>query len=137
MKGLGAILFEETIYDPDNGKCLNNGTWHYKIPSTKDIPVDFRITFLDNNPNPSGILGCNFQIDFDSSVKNKTKFFFLAKAIGEPPIILSNSVYFALKDAIRAARADNNITDHFELEWPATVDKIALACMVKPGCFEF
>ena len=44
-------------YDPDTGRCLTNGTWEYKPPTTKDIPVDLRITFLKNNPNPLGVLG--------------------------------------------------------------------------------
>jgi len=29
----------------------------YKPPSSKDIPIDFRVDLLKNAPNPIGILG--------------------------------------------------------------------------------
>ena len=29
----------------------------YKVPTTKDIPADFRVELLRDAPNPSGVLG--------------------------------------------------------------------------------
>ena len=43
--GMGFWLTEKVRYDPVSGQNLANGTWEYKVPLTKDIPIDFRITF--------------------------------------------------------------------------------------------
>jgi xanthine dehydrogenase/oxidase len=37
----------------DNSFCWFQ---EYKPPSSKDIPIDFRVTLLKNAPNPKGIL---------------------------------------------------------------------------------
>jgi xanthine dehydrogenase/oxidase len=110
--GIGYWLLEKTIYDPDTGVCLNNGTWNYKPPSVKDIPIDFRVTFLENKPNHIGILG--------------------SKACGEPPLVMSNSIIFAVKEAIKAAREDRGSMDYFKLDAPATVDCVQEACLLNP-----
>ncbi|XP_052242919.1 uncharacterized protein LOC127852926 [Dreissena polymorpha] len=57
VMGLGYWLTEQCRYDPDTGALLTNSTWEYKPPSSKDIPVDFRINLVKKNPNPAGILG--------------------------------------------------------------------------------
>ena len=49
------------------------------------------------------------------------------KAIGEPAFLLSSSVFFAIKDAIRAARKDKGLPLVFQLDSPATVQRIKLA----------
>ncbi len=109
LMGLGSFLLEKTIYDPATGKCLNNGTWDYKPPQPKDVPIDFRVALLKKNPNPVGFFG--------------------TKAIGEPPVHLSNSALFAIKDAVKAARRDRGFDEHFRLEAPATVEKVQTACL--------
>ena len=45
VMGLGFWLLEKVRYNPETGKLLTNGTWEYKPPMSKDIPIDFRITF--------------------------------------------------------------------------------------------
>lgn len=62
----------------------------YKAPGAKDIPIDFRIKFLQN-VNNDGIYG--------------------SKATGEPPLTLSIVVQFALRHAIDAVRLDNGQTE--------------------------
>lgn len=52
---MGYYTSEEMIFD-DEGKLLTSRTWNYKPPGAKDIPVNFRIKFPENNPNPLGIL---------------------------------------------------------------------------------
>jgi xanthine dehydrogenase/oxidase len=108
--GLGFWLFEKLSYDPDTGRLLSNGTWEYKPPTTKDIPQDFRITFLNNNPNPLGVLG--------------------AKCVGEPPLCLRLSAMFAVKRAIEAARSEIKGDRFFVLNSPATVEYVQRSCLV-------
>ena len=52
-----------------------------------------------------------------------------SKAIGEPPFFLGCSVFFALKDAIKAARRDNGFSESFELRMPATSERIRMSCL--------
>ena len=51
-----------------------------------------------------------------------------SKATGEPPLVLANSVFFAVKDAIKEARLEAELSTPFELDSPATVRDILLAC---------
>jgi xanthine dehydrogenase/oxidase len=111
VMGLGFILLEKAIHDPVTGEFLNSGTWDYKPPMVKDIPIDFRISFIENKPNPVGILG--------------------SKAVGEPPLLLSNSILLALKQAIGSARKDNGSMErHFTLSVPAVPDAIRKECLI-------
>lgn len=87
--GVGYWLTEELDYDQQTGALLTNRTWTYKVPGAKDIPIDFRIKFLQNINN-EGI--------------------FSSKATGEPAFTLSVVTIFALRHAIDSIRDDNGIT---------------------------
>lgn len=54
--GLGYWTSEHLMYDPKTGQLLTHRTWTYKPPGIKDIPIDFRIQFRRNAPNPAGVL---------------------------------------------------------------------------------
>nr|POF16090.1 xanthine dehydrogenase 1 [Quercus suber] len=52
-----------------------------------------------------------------------------SKGVGEPPFFLASAVFFAVKDAITAARAEVGCNDWFALDDPATPERIRMACL--------
>lgn len=48
--------------------------------------------------------------------------------MGEPPLFLASSAFFAIKEAIRSARADAGASLEFRLDSPATSARIRMAC---------
>lgn len=52
-----------------------------------------------------------------------------SKAVGEPPFFLASAVFFAIKDAIIAARAEVGSKEWFPLDNPATPERIRMACL--------
>ncbi len=74
-----------------------------------DVPETFNVTLLDKVDNPFAVHS--------------------SKAIGEPPFFLGTSVYYAIKDAVRAARLENLGKDtYFEMRLPATSERIRMQC---------
>ncbi|OQV23093.1 Xanthine dehydrogenase [Hypsibius exemplaris] len=105
VMGLGYFLSENQVYDPKTGENVTFGTWKYKPPMAKDIPIDFRVAFLPNAPNPSGVLR--------------------SKLVGEPPLCMTSSVVFALRNAIAANLAEVNKDDvWFHVATPMTVERV-------------
>ena len=52
-----------------------------------------------------------------------------SKAVGEPPLFMGASVYFAIREAIKSARLENGLNDDwFRFDVPATSERIRLAC---------
>lgn len=107
--GLGLFLTEDVAFDPLSGQLLSVGTFEYKPPFALDIPQAMSVTLIPDCPNPIGILG--------------------SKATGEPPLALGASVHFAVKYAVRSARADAGDMTDFSLPSPATPCEIASCCM--------
>ncbi|XP_070496875.1 xanthine dehydrogenase-like [Chironomus tepperi] len=110
MQGYGLYTLEELIYSPD-GTLYSKGPGMYKIPTLGDIPAEFNVALLTGAPNPRAI--------------------YSARAVGEPPIFLASSVFFAIKEAIGAARKEENLDAHFYLQSPATSARIRMACQDK------
>merc|ERR1712227_941486 len=106
IMGLGLWTCEEIKHDPTTGELLTMNTWEYKPPAAKDIPQDFRVTLLKGARNPMGVMS--------------------SKATGEPAILLSISVLFAIRDALNSARKDAGQTGWWQLNGPATVEHIQL-----------
>eukprot|EP01113_Clastostelium_recurvatum_P035010 TRINITY_DN4821_c0_g1_i1.p1 TRINITY_DN4821_c0_g1~~TRINITY_DN4821_c0_g1_i1.p1 ORF type:complete len:1340 (+),score=354.41 TRINITY_DN4821_c0_g1_i1:272-4021(+) len=120
VQGCGYYLTEEILYDVTSsnpGALVSNGTWEYKPPSSKDIPIDFRVTLLADSPNPVGVLG--------------------AKGSGEPPLAAACTAFLAVKRAIQAARSDIGLQGYFQMDSPATVENIQTKCMPQTSSFPF
>jgi xanthine dehydrogenase/oxidase len=119
-QGVGLTTMEEFVWGgtTDNGPAISwlkpgtlftRGPGTYKIPSFNDVPVDFRVTLLKDNANPAAVHS--------------------SRAIGEPPLFLGSTAFFAAKEAIRSARMDAGIADeHFSLDSPLTSERIRMSC---------
>jgi len=116
VQGCGLMLTEDLIYGRD-GSLVSNGTWNYKPPCSKSIPIDFRVG-LHYGRRHDPVTGDAL----DSAAVLGSK------GIGEPGLVLSTSVFFAVKRAILAARADEGKYDWFEMPAPATVARIQQCC---------
>ena len=116
VMGVGTWLTEEATFDPKTGKSTSNGTWEYKPPCSKDIPLELNVCLLKDNPNVVGILS--------------------SKATAEPPMILSNTVFFALRKCIELARMDRGLPKEdvsiFDLAAPATAARVVEAISNNP-----
>ena len=107
MQGYGLFVMEQHIHSPD-GALLTKGPGVYKIPSFNDVPSKFNVSLLRGASNPRAI--------------------YSSKAVGEPPLFLAASVFFAIKNAIRSARKEAGVSLDFHLDSPATAERIRLAC---------
>ncbi|KAK2191208.1 hypothetical protein NP493_57g06070 [Ridgeia piscesae] len=107
-QGYGLFLLEEERRSPSGG-LYTTGPGTYKIPGFSDIPVQLNVTLLKGSSNPRAV--------------------YSSKAIGEPPLFLAASIFFAIRHAIAAARADVGLNDFFQLDSPATAEKIRMACI--------
>jgi len=109
---MGWCCIEELVWGDEEHKWVKPGQLHtrgpgtYKIPTANDIPIDFRVSLLAGRPNDRAVAS--------------------SKAVGEPPFFLSTSVFFAIRDAIRAARSQESKSLDFELDSPATPERIRL-----------
>uniref|UniRef100_A0A3Q3EUS2 Xanthine dehydrogenase n=1 Tax=Labrus bergylta TaxID=56723 RepID=A0A3Q3EUS2_9LABR len=107
MQGLGLFTLEELHYSPQ-GVLLTRGPGSYKIPAFGDIPAQLTVSLLRDAPNQKAV--------------------FASKAVGEPPLFLAASVFYAIKDAISASRAESGISGPFRLDSPASAERIRNAC---------
>lgn len=100
IQGMGWLTTEELLWD-DNGKLISNNPATYKIPAIGDTPEIFNVDLYPRANDEDSI--------------------YHSKAVGEPPLMLANSVWCALKDAV------SSITDYQidpVLHPPATPEKV-------------
>jgi xanthine dehydrogenase large subunit len=79
---MGWLTTEELVWHPTTGKLMTHAPSTYKIPTANDCPAVFN-TRLFHRANVH-----------DSIHRSK--------AVGEPPLLLAFSVFFAIRDAISA-----------------------------------
>ena len=83
IQGMGWLTMEELVWHPQTGALMTHAPSTYKIPTANDAPAVFR-TALYEHPNA-----------VDSIHRSK--------AVGEPPLLLGFSAFFAIRDAVSAA----------------------------------
>ncbi|PWN47782.1 putative xanthine dehydrogenase [Violaceomyces palustris] len=112
-QGYGLTTMEETLF-LNNGQLATRGPGNYKIPAFLDTPEDMRISFLK---------GPERKMEGLRTIQT-------SKGVGEPPLFLGSSVFFALRDAIKSARRQNRLEEEevFVLDSPATAERIRTAC---------
>ena len=81
IQGMGWLTTEELWWNP-GGKLMTHAPSTYKIPAVSDCPADFRVQLFEN--------------------ANVADSIHRSKAVGEPPLLLPFSVFFAIRDAISA-----------------------------------
>ncbi|KAF3452547.1 hypothetical protein FNV43_RR02980 [Rhamnella rubrinervis] len=115
IQGLGWVALEELKWGDaahkwvPPGHLYTCGPGSYKIPSINDVPFKFNVSLLKGHPNVKAIHS--------------------SKAVGEPPFFLASAAFFAIKDAITAARAEVGNNEWFPLDNPATPERIRMACL--------
>ncbi|KAJ6239444.1 aldehyde oxidase [Anaeramoeba flamelloides] len=115
VQGAGFWTMEKPIWAKD-GHLRTRNVSTYKIPAYSDIPIKFNVSLIDNAPNPLGV--------------------YSSKATGESGFHSSTTVFFAIRNAIKAAREESGLTDFFPLKAPLTIDNIQSACNMKVDPFD-
>nr|XP_031845832.1 xanthine dehydrogenase isoform X2 [Nomia melanderi]XP_031845840.1 xanthine dehydrogenase isoform X2 [Nomia melanderi] len=108
VQGYGLFTLEEMVY-LRNGALFSRGPGAYKLPGFTDIPEVFNVSLLKGAANPRAV--------------------YSSKAVGEPPLFLASSVFFAIREAIKSARAEFQDAGYFRFDSPATAARIRLACI--------
>lgn len=101
IQGMGWLTTEQLWWD-NSGRLRTHAPSTYKIPVAGDIPAQFTVKLLDNNANVEHTI-------------------YRSKAVGEPPLMLAMSVFFALRDAV-ASVGDYRCSP--PLQAPATPEAI-------------
>lgn len=122
MQGLGLFTMEESLWLRNGamaGNLFTRGPGAYKIPGFRDIPQEFNVTLLK-----------------DVEWKD-LRTIQRSRGVGEPPLFMGSSVFFAIRHALKAARKDagvealvgeNDGEGLLRLESPATPERIRLMC---------
>ncbi|KAH9889601.1 xanthine dehydrogenase [Xylariomycetidae sp. FL2044] len=114
VQGQGLFTIEESLWTRE-GELFTRGPGTYKIPGFSDIPQVFNVSMLKHDTQGNPISWKHLR-----SIQS-------SKGIGEPPLFLGSTVFFALREAVKAARADNGVEMPLVLNAPATSEKLRLA----------
>jgi xanthine dehydrogenase/oxidase len=123
VQGMGLFTMEESLWfrgGPMAGQLATRGPGAYKIPGFRDIPQEFNVSML------KGVEWENLRTIQRS------------RGVGEPPLFMGSAVFFAIRDALKAARRQYGVKAErvespgdglLRLESPATPERIRMACV--------
>ncbi len=101
VQGMGWLTTEELVFS-DDGRLMTHAPSTYKIPTASDRPDQMNIELYKRGRNVEATIH-------------------RSKAVGEPPFMLANSVFLAIRDAI-ASVGDG--TQSPDLNAPATPEEV-------------
>jgi xanthine dehydrogenase large subunit len=110
VQGAGWLTTEELWWN-EHGELKTHAPSTYKIPTSSDVPVDFRVRILESKANQEDTI-------------------YRSKAVGEPPLMLCISVYQAIRDAVASVGDKNKLP---VLVAPATPESVLNAVMRQQG----
>ena len=110
VQGLGLFTMEESLWQRSTGQIFTRGPGAYKIPGFRDIPQELNVSLLKD---------VNWE-----NLRTIQR----SRGVGEPPLFLGSSVFFAIRDALKAARKQDGVNEVLELRSPATVERIRVSC---------
>ncbi|KAI9820709.1 MAG: hypothetical protein M1827_005078 [Pycnora praestabilis] len=110
VQGQGLFTTEESLWHRGSGQLFTRGPGTYKIPGFRDIPQIFNVSMLKD------VTWENLQTIERS------------RGVGEPPLFMGSSVFFAIRDALKSARKDWGVEGVLKLQSPATVERIRVSC---------
>jgi xanthine dehydrogenase/oxidase len=110
IQGQGLFTTEEALWLRNNGQMFTRGPGAYKIPGFRDVPQIFNVSIL------KGVTWENLRTIQRS------------RGVGEPPLFMGSAVFFAIRDALKAARKQWNVEEVLNLVSPATVERIRTNC---------
>jgi xanthine dehydrogenase large subunit len=82
IQGMGWLTMEELVWHPKTGLLTTHAPSTYKIPTANDCPPVFNVRLFEGD-NPADSI-------------------YRSKAVGEPPLLLPFSVFYAIRDAVSA-----------------------------------
>lgn len=80
IQGMGWLTMEELVWHPQTGLLTTHAPSTYKIPTANDCPAEFHVRLFENT-------------NVEDSIHR-------SKAVGEPPLLLPFSVFYAIRDAV-------------------------------------
>lgn len=120
VQGAGRILTEDLVWQPDGPLAGTNNTpntWGYKIPATTTVPLELNVDL--------------FPREDAAEVPENPNLLMSAKEVGEPPLCLAATIYFALKHALLDSRTERGKPGWFHLDLPCTVQRVREAAHVE------
>jgi len=110
VQGMGLFTMEESLWHRASGQLFTRGPGAYKIPGFRDVPQELNVSLLKD-----------VQWENLRTIQR-------SRGVGEPPLFLASCVFFAIRDALKAARSQWGEEGVLRLNSPATVERIRVSC---------
>ncbi|KAF2497461.1 xanthine dehydrogenase [Lophium mytilinum] len=110
VQGQGLFTTEEMLWHRGSGQIFTRGPGAYKIPGFRDVPQEMNVSLLKD-----------VQWENLRTIQR-------SRGVGEPPLFMGSAVFFAIRDALKAARKQFGEEEVLSLVSPATVERIRVSC---------
>ncbi|KAL1969506.1 hypothetical protein VTN77DRAFT_8944 [Rasamsonia byssochlamydoides] len=110
IQGQGLFTTEESLWHRTSGQIFTRGPGTYKIPGFRDIPQVFNVSLLKD-------------VEWENLRTIQR-----SRGVGEPPLFMGSAVFFAIRDALKAARKQWGVNEVLSLQSPATPERIRVSC---------